>query len=79
MIHWDVWSCPQTDSIKEKSARLSCFNIFLLNIDLMSVYLNLSFVWCYQCHGIVYRPECYMINILKNNYDLIPILGCEIR
>ena len=38
----------------------------------MSVYLNLSFVWCQQSCGIFYKPECYMINVLKINCGLNP-------
>ena len=46
--------------------------IFFLNLELMSVYLNLSFLWCQQSCGIFKKPEYYMINVLKINCGLIP-------
>ena len=47
--------------------------IWCLNVELMSIYSNLSFVRCQQSCGILWKPECYMINVLKINCGLIPI------
>ena len=46
-----------------------------VNIFILSVYLNLSFVWSLESCGIFQKPECYMINVLKINCGLIPILS----
>ena len=46
--------------------------MFSLNVELMSVYLDLSFVWCQQCRIFFEKSECYMINVLKTVRGLIP-------
>ena len=46
--------------------------IFCLNLELMSIYLNLAFVWGPEICGIFQKPECYMINVLTINCGLIP-------
>ena len=50
---------------------------FFLNLELMSIYLNLAFVWGPESCGIFYKPECYMINVLKFNCALIPIISSK--